>query len=218
MKIKYLGHSAFELTLEDGRRIVTDPYESGSYGGALAYGPITGTYDYAIVSHGHQDHNCTDVTSRVQEVLEEEGEFDLGGIRVKTIPTFHDTSKGSERGGNLISIIETEGIRIAHLGDLGHPLSPADVPELEGVDVLLVPVGGHFTIDAPTAAGLAEAFKPGIVIPMHFKTDKVDFPIRPVDDFIELVDDAERNGGSEIEITKKTLSGTGKVIVLEPAL
>lgn len=218
MKLRFLGHAAFEVTLADGKRIVFDPYESGSFGGALAYGPIEGEYDLAVVSHDHADHCCESVTSKARRVVDSAGEFDFEGIRIKTVPTFHDESKGSERGKNLISIIEAEDLRIAHLGDLGHPLSEVEERELEGIDVLLVPVGGYFTIDAETAARIVERLRPRMVVPMHFKTPKVDFPIEPVDRFVDLMDRVERAGGSEITLARETMPESGTVVLLDPAL
>lgn len=109
-------------------------------------------------------------------------------------------------------------MRVAHLGDLGHALSDEDFSALRNIDVLLIPVGGHFTIDAATAAGLAGEIGPRIVIPMHFKTDKVDFPIASVDGFTELMENVEVAGSSEFTVTKSDLTKTTKVVVLEPAL
>lgn len=218
MRIKYLGHAAFALALDDGRSVVFDPYESGSYDGALAYGPITGAYDIAIVSHDHADHCCEDVTARAKHVIRRAGEHEIDGITVTSIPTYHDESGGSERGTNLISIIEAEGIRLAHLGDLGHPLPETVVGVLEGVDVVLVPVGGYFTIDAETALKVIEAIGPKLVIPMHYKTEKVAFPIEPVETFTGLVRSVEHAGASEITVTRETLPAERKVVVLDPAL
>lgn len=217
MKIKYLGHSAFELTLEGGRRIVFDPYDAGAYGGALAYGPIEGEYDLAVVSHGHADHRCEPVVAKARDVVDGEGEFEFEGVSIKAIPVFHDESGGSERGGNLISILKAEGLSVAHLGDLGHNVTAEEAPDLKGVDVLLVPVGGYFTIDAAAAAALVAEIEPKVVIPMHFKTDKVDFPIGPVDEFTDIMEKVERTGASEVEITKDSLAGGRRVVVLEPA-
>ncbi len=218
MRIKYLGHAAFALSLSDGRSVVFDPYESGSYGGALVYGPITETFDIAVVSHDHADHCCESVTAQAKHVIKSAGEHEIDGIKITSIPTFHDESEGSERGTNLISVIEAEGIRLAHLGDLGHPL-PADAAgALEGVDVVLVPVGGYFTIDAETALRVIEDIGPKLVIPMHYKTEKVAFPIEPVEKFTGLVQSVEHAGASEITVTRETLPGERKVVVLDPAL
>lgn len=217
MKIKYLGHASFELELSDGRKIIFDPYESGAYGGALAYAPIAGDYDIAIVSHDHADHRSSKVLNRSKKVVEKGGSYELSGVRVKSIPTYHDESKGSERGTNLVFLVEAEELRIVHLGDLGHKLSESELSEIGGADVALVPVGGHFTIDARSAKDVVEAIGPKLVIPMHFKTDKVDFPIKPVEDFTALMDNVEQAGSSEIEITPENLPQNTKVVVLEPA-
>jgi L-ascorbate metabolism protein UlaG (beta-lactamase superfamily) len=218
MKLRYLGHAAFEIELEGGRKIVFDPYESGAYDGALGYGPIEGPHDIAVVSHDHPDHRFEEVTSRAGAIVDQAGEREFDGIKITTIPTFHDESKGSERGKNLISIIEAEGVRVAHLGDLGHPVTRADVPALENIDVMIIPVGGHFTIDATAAKAIVEEFKPGIVVPMHFKTGKCGFPIAPVDQFTMMMGDFEEAGGSELDITAGSLPSGSRVMVLDPVL
>ncbi len=218
MRITYLGHAAFTVTLEDGRSIVFDPYESGAYNGALGYGPITGTFDIAVVSHDHADHCCKEVTSKAKRIVKSAGEHEIEGITITSIPTFHDESRGSERGANLISVIEAEGMRVAHLGDLGHPIPAKDAQALKGVDVVLVPVGGHFTIDAEAAADVVEAIGPKLVIPMHFKTPKIDFPIQPVEKFAGLFENVEHVHDSEMTITKDTLPAERTVVVLDPAL
>ncbi|HUV35932.1 MAG TPA: MBL fold metallo-hydrolase [Patescibacteria group bacterium] len=218
MRIKYLGHAAFVLTLSDGRTVVFDPYESGSYDGALAYGPITDAFDIAVVSHDHADHCCTSVTAGAKHVIRSAGEREIDGITVTSIPTFHDESEGSKRGTNLISIIEAEGIRLAHLGDLGHPLPETIADALKGVDVVFVPVGGFFTIDAETALRVIEAIGPKLVIPMHYKTAKVAFPIEPVEKFTGLVQGVEHAGTSEITVTRESLPAERTVVVLDQAL
>jgi L-ascorbate metabolism protein UlaG (beta-lactamase superfamily) len=134
------------------------------------------------------------------------------------VATYHDESKGSQRGANLISIVEADGLRIAHLGDLGHAVSTAIDSAFVGIDVLLIPVGGHFTIDAGTAAQVVKALNPRIAIPMHFKTDKVGFPIAPVERFVEMMDTVEKPGTSAYTVTKDSLPEVSKVVVLEPAL
>ena len=216
MKIKYLGHSAFELAVEGGTSIVFDPYTAGAFG-TLDYGPIDGQYDVAVVSHDHDDHTCRSIVSRAKKVVNKAGSAECGGVRFESVACFHDETKGSQRGKNLISVVEAEGLRVAHLGDLGHPISTKDCPVLAGVDILMIPVGGHFTIDASAAAKIAKELQPKIVIPMHYKTPKVDFPITPVENFTRLMDNVESTGTSEIEVTKETLPAKMKTIVLEPA-
>ena len=218
MKIRYLGHAAFELVTEGGKKVVFDPYEAGSYDGALGYGPITGTYDLAVVSHDHPDHCCGDVTSKAGKVIDSAGSFDHEGVSIATYPTFHDETQGSERGKNLVTVLEADGLRIAHLGDLGHPLAEGDIPSLTGVDVLFVPVGGFFTIDAKVASETIAMIGPRLVIPMHFKTPKIGFPIASVENFTGMMENVEQSGGSEITVTKDNLPEGVKVVVLDPAL
>lgn len=218
MKLRYLGHAAFELDLSDGRSIVFDPYESGSYDGALAFGPIDGPHDIAVVSHDHPDHRFEGVVSMAGAVWDKAGETEIGGVRITSIPTFHDESEGSERGTNLISIVEADGVRVAHLGDLGHMITKADVPALEGVDVMIVPIGGYFTIDAATAKAVVEEFSPKIVVPMHYKSEKCGFPIAPVEDFTMLMGAFNMAGGSELDLAAEALPADQKLIILDPAL
>lgn len=218
MKLRYLGHAAFELVSEGGVKVIFDPYEPGAYDGALQYGPISGRYNIAVVSHDHADHRDPGVTARAANVVDGPGTFDFEGIRVVSRPTFHDESGGSERGKNLVSVVELDGMRVAHLGDLGHQLETDELEALGSVDVLLIPVGGHFTIDAVSAAGLIGDIGPGIAIPMHFKTEKVAFPIASVDEFTDLMENVEVTGGSELTVTKKDVPEATKVVVLEPAL
>lgn len=216
MKIIYLGHSAFEIVLAGGMRIVFDPYTAGAFGG-FGYGPITGDFDIAVVSHEHADHTSKDVLKRSKKIVTKAGRVVVPGAVIESVVTFHDEAEGANRGKNLVSVLQAEGLRVAHLGDLGHAVGGKDVPVLAGLDVLMIPIGGHFTIDADTAAKMAKGLHPKIVIPMHFKTAKVDFPITLVENFTKLMDNVESLGASEIEVTKGTLPAKMKVIVLQPA-
>ena len=217
MKIIYLGHSAFEIVLAGGMRIVFDPYTAGAFGGGLGYGPITGDFDIAVVSHEHEDHTSKDVLKRSKKIVAKTGRVVVPGAVIESVATYHDDENGAKRGKNLVSVLQADGLRVAHLGDLGHAMGAKDYPVLAGLDVLMIPVGGHFTIDADTAAKMAKGLHPKIVIPMHFKTPKVDFPITPVENFTKLMDNVENVGASEIEVTKGTLPAKMKVIVLQPA-
>ena len=114
-------------------------------------------------------------------------------------------------------IVEVDGFRIAHLGDLGHPITAKEFPKLVGVDLMMIPVGGHFTIDASQAAAIAREFAPKIVVPMHYKTPKVDFPIGPVGEFTKLFDRFANRDESEIELAKDALPAETAVVVLRPA-
>jgi L-ascorbate metabolism protein UlaG (beta-lactamase superfamily) len=142
MKIKWYGHAAFLLTTDAGTRIIIDPYQSGAFDGALSYGKITDEADLVLVSHEHDDHNYTADIKGAFRTVKEEGTFEGKGVSITAISSFHDTSKGAERGENLIFVVEAEGVRVAHLGDLGHELDGQTLGRIGKIDVLLVPVGG----------------------------------------------------------------------------
>lgn len=213
MKVKWLGHASFLLTSQTGLKIITDPYSVGS---GLNYRPIAETADIVTVSHDHFDHNNVSAVKGKPEVVKETKE--IKGIKFKGIPSYHDTSKGRERGSNTILCFTLDGVKICHLGDLGHSLTPEQIAEVGEVDLLFVPVGGFFTIDAKTATKICEDLKPKVVIPMHFKTEKCGFPISPVDEFTKGKGNVKKLGTSEVEVRAETLPAKQEIWVLNPAL
>jgi L-ascorbate metabolism protein UlaG (beta-lactamase superfamily) len=218
MKIKFYGHAAFMLTSDQGIKIITDPYESGGYGGQLSYGQIKDQADIVSISHDHADHNDIKSLSGSPEIVKGSGSQIAKGISIKGIPTYHDSSSGSERGTNMVFTYSIDGMKICHLGDLGHILDKKDLSEIGPVDVLLIPVGGYFTIDPKEATRVAEQIKPRVLIPMHFKTDKCSFPIAPVEDFLKGKTNQKRPKVSEVSFEKKTLPQQTEIMVLEHAL
>lgn len=218
MKIKWLGHAAFALTAADGTKLITDPYVPGAYDGAVSYDRITERADAATVSHDHADHNGAELLPGRPPALKGTGPFTVKSLRITGIETFHDPSGGAERGKNTIFIIEIDNLRIVHCGDLGHLPDEATVKALGRVDILLVPVGGLFTIDAKGAVKLVEQVKPKLVIPMHYKTHKLGFQIAGVEEFARLAPYVRRLGRSEIDITPENLPQETETWILEPAL
>lgn len=171
MKITWCGHSCFLVETREGSAVL-DPYAPGSVPGVSL--PAL-TADAVLCSHGHRDHGYT-------EGVRLSGK--PAAFSVKTIPCFHDDKGGSLRGENLIRVIEAEGLRIAHLGDLGHPLSEEQLSALGAPDVLLIPVGGHYTIGPETAAALAKAVGARITVPMHYRGAGFGYDvIGPVEEF-----------------------------------
>ncbi len=183
MKLKWYGHSAFKLTTDKGVRIIVDPYEPGFGNGGLTYGKIADEADLVLTSHDHGDHNyIRDIKGKFTRI-EKEGSYTIAGVTVTAIPCFHDPSHGKDRGKNLIFVIEADSLKVVHVGDLGHVLSPDILQKLGSVDVLLLPVGGFYTIDAKEATEVMNAVKPRVTVPMHYKTEKCAFPITGVDEF-----------------------------------
>ncbi len=166
MDIIYLGHSAFKLKGKTAT-VVCDPFHP-SIG---LHFPKNTEAQVVTISHGHDDHNASELVSGNPVVFTNPGEYEAQRVEILGIASFHDAQRGAERGDNTVFKIELDGVHIVHLGDLGHPLSEADIELLDEVDVLLVPVGGHFTIDAQTAAKLVADIEPRIVIPMHYQVD-----------------------------------------------
>ena len=182
MKIKFLGHAAFLLTSDAGVRIITDPYKPGCFDGGIKYDKITEEADIVTISHEHDDHNETNINGNPTFIKKSDKQT-VEQITISGVDVYHDTNEGKERGTNIIYNMLIDGMNVVHLGDIGHNLSPQEVAKVGNVDILLIPVGGFFTIDADVADTISETLKPKIVIPMHFKTDKCGFPIAAIDDF-----------------------------------
>lgn len=169
MEISYLGHSCFKIKTKTGT-VITDPY-----GAMTGFKMPAVSADAVIISHAHEDHNNNagvTGTSRRKEpfIISEAGEYEIDGISIFGFQTYHDSSEGKERGKNLICVIQAEDLRILHLGDLGHVLSDKLIEDLDGIDVVMIPVGGFYTINAETAVKVIESIEPSYVLPMHYKT------------------------------------------------
>ncbi len=218
MKIQWLGHSAFLIETADGRKLITDPYDSGSYDGAVGYEEIDVAADVVTVSHDHPDHDgVAGLIHAPGTVVRESDSTEAAGFNIRGIETFHDESHGAERGPNTIFVIEADGLRICHLGDLGHLLSEEQIAKLGQIDVLFIPVGGHFTIDAGKATEIVNRIKPRIVIPMHYKTKVLGFPIAGVEGFLRGKSNVVRMNSTFIEITADTLPAETEIRVLQYA-
>jgi L-ascorbate metabolism protein UlaG (beta-lactamase superfamily) len=218
MKIKWYGHSAFQVTTDSGARIIIDPYESGAFGGSIAYGRIKDEADIVLTSHDHEDHNyIKDIQGNFVHI-KEVGQYEEKAVKIRAIPTFHDKSKGQERGINLIFVVSVENMTIAHLGDLGHTLDGSTLQSIGKVDILLLPVGGFFTIDAKEATKVMNDVNPAITIPMHFKTESIGLSIAGLEWFIKDKKNVKDANASEIVIISATLPKTNEIIVMRHAL
>jgi L-ascorbate metabolism protein UlaG (beta-lactamase superfamily) len=210
--IKWLGHSSFLISEDDGIRIVTDPFNE-----TVGYPLPDESADICLVSHDHFDHNCVSVIKGKPEVVKGDGEKKAKGIGFKGVPSFHDEKGGSERGKNTIWTFQLGGIRFAHAGDLGIDLDDSQTRKIGVVDVLFVPTGGYYTIDAATATRVVERLKPKAVIPMHYKTTFLgdNFPLSGVDAFLEGRKNVIRTGQNSVSFTKDSLPDKTSIYVLE---
>ena len=215
MKIKWMGLASFLITSDSRTRIITDPYETG---GDLSYGEIRESADIVTVSHEHFDHNNVAAVQGNPQILRKVGEAEVKGIRFKGVGSLHDDVGGKERGKNTIFWFDVDGVKVCHLGDLGHQLSDEQVSEIGSVDVLLVPVGGIFTIDANVATRLCNRLKPKMIIPMHFRDGKCRFPIAGVDEFLRGKENVSRLDTSEIELRGEELPSVTQIVVPKSAL
>lgn len=213
MKIKWLGHASFLITSDTGAKIVTDPYTPGA---RLSYGEIKETADAVTVSHDHGDHNNVAAVQGNPQIVR--GTAKVKGIPFKSIATHHDASAGKERGNNTVICFEVDGMRVCHLGDLGRQLTDKEIAELGKIDILLVPVGGFYTIDAKGATEVGNKLAPKVIIPMHFQNEKCAFPISGVDEFLKGKTGVTRLNASETEFKPGKLPATTQIIVLKPAL
>lgn len=214
MEIKKIGHSSFFIKTKQGT-VVTDPFLIEGIG----Y-PKNITADIVTVSHGHSDHNNIAAIGGEPLVIEYAGEYEKQGIRIDGFKTYHDAKQGVERGGNIIFKITVEGVRILHLGDLGHSLSNDILEEIGDIDIVLVPVGGFYTIDANTASSIVKDIEPSIVIPMHYLEETMignnvfEGKIASVQDFLTKMGAANIQKSEKLVITKEMLNASMQVIVL----
>jgi L-ascorbate metabolism protein UlaG (beta-lactamase superfamily) len=214
VRIDYLGHACFHVTGGGGRSVVFDPYEPGCYGGGLTLAAPAVRADLVFASHAHADHGAVGQVAGARAVTAA-GPGGGSGVSWVGVAAFHDTTGGAERGTDVIFNVKLDGLALCHLGDLGHALSPREVGALGRVDILFAPVGGHFTIDAAGALAAARLLNPRVLVPMHFRTAKVAFPIAGLDAFLELCPwPVERRGGS-VEFGPEALPAGTTVWVME---
>jgi L-ascorbate metabolism protein UlaG (beta-lactamase superfamily) len=211
MEITWLGHSCFRLRGKDAT-VVMDPA-----GKETGYNISRPTADIVTVSHDHAGHNNVAGVAGSPRVLQGPGEFEVAGVLIMGIRTYHDNEKGQSLGRNTAYVIELDDVRVCHLGDIGHVPTPEQVEELSGVDILLAPVGGTNTIDAAAAAETISLLEPKLVIPMHYKTSASKDDLEPLDRFLKEIGAKMANDERQpkLAITKSTLPSETKIQVLD---
>lgn len=166
MDITFLGHSSFRIKSKTAI-LITDPFDSEMVG--LKFKKTEA--DIVTVSHDHKDHNKTDLVENVKMVIDAPGEYEINEVSIIGYPTYHDEKDGEKRGRNTIFLIEAEGIKVLHMGDIGHTLDKKLVEAFGDVDVLMIPVGGEYTVDAKKAIEITNEIEPSYVLPMHYQME-----------------------------------------------
>ncbi len=214
MDIKYFGHASFFVRTKRAK-LVTDPFDPKFIGMKF---PKTEA-DIVTVSHHHADHNYLQGISGNPLVIEMPGEFEKNGIRIFGYQTYHDKKKGAERGENIVYKIEDEEVSVLHCGDLGLVLDDSFIDQLGEIDVLLVPVGGFYTINSDEAVELVKKIEPSIVIPMHYGSPKLNPNLReklsPVEEFLKKIGAENVTPVPKLTVKKEELEEEMKVVVME---
>ena len=211
MKIQYLGHSCFYFESNTGVSVLTDPYTKVGY--ELPSGLQA---DVVLTSHGHFDHNYVQVVS-TECIVKEAGDRERFGVQIKGIDSFHDPLLGALRGKNVIFKFALDGITFCHLGDLGEPCSEELLARIGKVDVLLIPVGGTYTIDATQAHEYVQKIAPKAVIPMHYKPSDGALDITSADEFLSFYDEkrVQRIVNGEMELSLDNFTEETLILYLE---
>jgi len=209
MDISWLGHSCFRIRGSHAV-VITDPYSPN-----LGYSLGKPTARIVTVSHQHEGHSYVQGIGGEPRLVTGPGEYEISGVLIIGIATFHDGERGRKRGRNTVYVMEIDEVSVCHLGDLGHVLTAEQVEEIDDVDVLLLPVGGVSTIDASMAAEVVRQLEPKVVIPMHYKTQALSWELEPVERFLKEIGIKEVNPQPKLSVTRSSLPASTQVFLLD---
>ena len=212
MEIKYLGHSSFLIKSTIGTLLLTDPYDEN-----VGYPTYKGNADIVTISHHHADHDNIKEVQGNPQILDKIGFYNLCNIPITGIHSYHDDSEGVKRGDNTIYTYEIDGYKLCHLGDLGHLLTQDLIEAIGDIDILFIPVGGNYTINGDEAFQVCQQLRSHLVIPMHYKTQNLNFPIDGIENFLSKMKNGEKINSNTFFITEK-LSQINAVKILNPTL
>lgn len=211
ISLKYFGHSCFLLMTKSGTRIIMDPFDE-----QVGYPLPAVEADVVTTSHGHYDHSNVSIIKGSFEHYSKPGEYTCKEVMIRGISTFHDNERGAKRGTNTVYIFEFYGLRVCHLGDLGHILTAEQVKDIGKIEILLLPVGGIYTIDAQAAVQVVKQINPAVTIPMHYKAPNLKFELNDVDTFIKKSGKGFNRVGNELELEHpRYLEGFTEIIIME---
>jgi len=209
MKIRWFGQASFSIVASDGTVIRTDPFDA-----SLGLPVSDERADVVTVSHDHFDHNAVQLVPGKPATVTQAGTREVRGILFTGVTTFHDEVKGAKRGMNIVFRFELDGVAVCHAGDLGHVLLPHQREELGRVEVLMIPVGGFYTINAAEADRVIDLVNPRVVIPMHYRLPGMDLPIDDASAFLAGKSNVRKL--DVLEITGETLPVEREIVVLTP--
>lgn len=190
--------------------VITDPYSPN-----LGYSLGKPTARIVTVSHQHPGHSYVQGIGGEPRLVIRPGEYEINGVLILGIPTFHDADRGRQRGKNIVYLMEVDEVSVCHLGDLGHVLSAEQVEEIGNVDVLLLPVGGVSTINATMAAEVVRQLEPKAVVPMHYKTQALTWELEPVGRFLKEIGVKQVEPQPKLSLTKSSLPASTQVFLLD---
>lgn len=209
MILKYMGHAFFTMTLESGTTIAFDPY-----GDFYSFPKRSVKADVCLMSHHHHDHDGVQCIQDGAQMIDATGVAKAKDVKITGVATWHDEAQGTKRGPNTFYVVEAEGLRIGHAGDLGHVPTGEQIKQIGRLDVLMLPVGGYYTIDAQTAVEVCRLLQPATAIPMHYRTQyDEEMPISPLGDFLALTK-AEDTQMPLVRIVKEDVLERPQVITL----
>jgi L-ascorbate metabolism protein UlaG (beta-lactamase superfamily) len=209
MDITWLGHASFKIKGKVAT-VVTDPFED-----QIGFKLPKAEADIVTVSHDHYDHNASSLVAGDPFVVDGPGEYEIKGVNIIGVSSFHDNKKGQDRGKNTMFNLRVDGVNITHLGDLGQDeLTSEQIDSLGNVDILMVPAGGVYTIDASIAAKIVASLESSIIIPMHFQDKDSKLDLEPVEKFLKEMGKEDVQSVNKLSITKERLPTEPQVVLL----
>ena len=209
MKLEWIGHACFKMTAADGTTVITDPYDE-----SVGIDMLPLKADLITMSHGHHDHCETGMIEGDPVIARGMEKVCAGGVTACAVRSYHDDAQGAKRGANFIRIFDIDGLKVVHMGDQGCMPDAQALEAIMNADVMMIPVGGTYTVDAQGAKAIIEAAKPVCVVPMHVKTKRCPYPIAPVTDFLAAMGAQDTIACAAAEIEKGNVPAG--VLLMQP--